>query len=56
MIAWSKFFKSHIKVCEYKSDTNWTFWLCDEHGKLKNRKPMKANSNYNCFEWSEEND
>lgn len=56
MIAWSSFFKSYIKLCEYKTDTNWSFWLCDENGNLKVRSPRKAHSNYNCFEWVNKND
>lgn len=56
MIAWSKFFKSYIKLCDYKTDTNWSFWLCDETGRTKNRYPRKASSNYKKFEWSDAGD
>lgn len=53
MIAWSKFFKSYIKLITHVNDDNWSFVLCDENGIVNFNKPkiLKANSSYKCFDW-----
>lgn len=55
MIAYSKFFKSYIKLDEYVNDYNWSFWLCDENGLIKQRYSRKAGSSFKEFKWEKLN-
>lgn len=47
-IAYSKYFKSYIKLIEYKTDDEWTFMLCNKNGKTPfwKRKVIKARTKY----------
>ena len=54
-IAYSKYFKSYIKLIEYKSDDDWTFMLCNKNGKTPfwERRIIKARSKYLSLNWIE---
>ena len=47
-IAYSKYFKSYIKLIEYKTDDDWTFMLCNKNGKTPfwKRRVIKARTKY----------
>lgn len=47
-IAYSGYFKSYIKLIEYKSDDDWTFMLCNKKGKVYfwNKVAIKARTKY----------
>lgn len=53
MIAYSNYFKYYIKLVNFKSETDWSFVLCNKKGKVYfwNRKPMKARSKFSDFKW-----
>lgn len=53
MIAWSEYFKSYIKAIDLKSDTDWTFVICNKKGRTYfwNRKPLRARSKFSDFKW-----
>lgn len=50
LIAYSKYFKSYIRLCKYNSNTSWTFTLCNCRGDIKSGV-MIATSEYNKFKW-----
>lgn len=52
-VAFSKMVKSYIKCVGYKSTTDWTFVLCDEHGNVTNGTIQRANTYYSMFKWKE---
>lgn len=53
-VAYSKFFKSNIKCVGFRTNTNWDFVLCDEHGNPTNGgKVMRAQSYYSMFDWKD---
>lgn len=48
MIAYSNYFKHYVKLVNFKSETDWSFVLCNKKGRVYfwNRKPMKARSKF----------
>lgn len=52
VIAYSKYFDSHIRVTRFVSNTLWWFKLTNEYGQVVLDKEFKAQTNYKEFKWT----